>query len=220
MLAAVRLGADPTDPRLQAAAEKLLEGAFGDGGFASGPGEAADPRLTARALHAFGELGWCRHQRFLEALAWLDEAAPRSSGGGWTRHAGSQGEDCDVTPVAVLSTLAACGLADRRELRGRAVRALSQVVAGARETHFELAYPNLDRTDVAEIFAAMARAGVAWRPELGASLERLQAMQVEGGRWLSQTGEPSRWITLEAAKGVLTYAVDAGLPRMFPAKPK
>ena len=31
--------------------------------------------LTARMLHALADLGWCRHPRFQEALAWLGEEA-------------------------------------------------------------------------------------------------------------------------------------------------
>ena len=79
----------------------------------------------------------------------------------------------------------------------------------------------------------LARAGAGFDPVIAAALSRLQKLQGEGGRWARavdvpqslpvgvrpETGEPSKWITLEAATAILHYAVEAGLPRMFPQKP-
>jgi hypothetical protein len=170
-------------------------------------------------LQALAGLGWCRHQRFVEALAWLEEAAPRSAEGGWLADASGDESECRVTPVALLSLLTTCGFTGRRKLRERAIRSLSKHLMDPDGAYFALQFPNLDRTDAAECFAGMARAGVPWTPEHRSALASLQAMQLEGGRWPSVGGSASRWITLEAAVGVLSYAVEAELPRLFPAKP-
>ncbi len=231
VLAAVQWGGDPTDPRLQAASKRLLEDAPGGGAFAEREDEDAVPWLTARVLQALARLGWCRHSRFQEAVAWLDEAAPRSPDGGWSRD--GDGAACGVTPVALLDALTVCGDCNRSVLRHRAVRALSSAVASAGEEFFLLGHPNIDRTDAAEALAVLARSGAALAPGAVAALSRLQEMQGEGGRWARgvdvpeslpvgsrlKTGEPSKWITLEAAAAVLHYAVDAKLPRMFPQRP-
>ena len=234
LLAAVAWGADPTDPRLHAASLRLLEEAPGVGGFASRDGGDPVPWLTARVLQTLARLGWCRHTRFQEALAWLDEAAPRFADGGWIG-SGGEGESvvCGVTPVALLDALTACGATNREALRDRAVRAVRTTVAAAGEKLFPLGYPNLDRTDAAEALAVLARADAGYDPEILTALTRLQHLQLEGGRWARGLGVPaslpvgdrpvvgalSQWITLEAAAAILHYAVEAGLPRMFPQKP-
>ena len=56
----------------------------------------------------------------------------------------------------------------------------------------------------------------AWRP----ALERLQRLQDDRGRWCGGESEAARWVTLKATMAVLEYAVDAGLPRLFPQPPK
>jgi len=234
VLAAVSWGADPTDPRLQAASRRLLDEAPGSGGFAPRDGGDPVPRLTARMLQALARLGWCRHSRFLEALAWLDEAAPRAGDGGWLQ-AGSEGGGlgCAVTPVALLDALTACGATNRKALRDRTVGAVCAALAGGGDELMLLGYPNFDRTDAAEALAVLARADAAYDPVMLAALTQLQQLQLEGGRWARGVGVPpslplgdrpqvgalSKWITLEAAAAILYYAVDAGLPRMFPKRP-
>jgi len=234
LLAAVQWGGDPTDPRLQEASRRLLEEAPGNGPFAERDGEDAAPWLTARVLQALARLGWCRHSRFQEAVAWLDEAAPRSADGGWRGSAGeSASSACGVTPVALLDALTVCGDPARAALRERAIRALSSTVASAGEELSLLGYPNFDRTDAAEAMFVLALAGAGLDPQIVVALSRLQVLQGEGGRWARgvdvpeplpvgdrpETGQPSKWITLEAAAAVLHYAVEAGLPRRFPQKP-
>ncbi len=230
LLAAVRWGADPTDPRLHAASQRLLEAAPGTGGFAPGEGGEAEAGLTARVLQALARLGWCRHSRFQEALAWLDEAAPQSADGGWLTDGRGA---CAVTPVALLDALTACDAVNRTALRERAVHAVRSAVTGMGDDLWLLGFPNFDRTDAAEACAVLARADASWDPVMFPALERLQQLQLEGGRWARGvgvpetlpvgvrplTGEPSRWITLEAVTAILHYAVAAGLPRMFPQKP-
>jgi hypothetical protein len=234
LLAAVSWGADPSDPRLHAASLRLLEEAPGVGGFAASDGGDSVPWLTARVLQALARLGWCRHSRFQEAVAWLDEAAPRSVDGGWIG-SGGDGESvgCGVTPVALLDALTACGATNRKALRDRAVRAVLAAIAGRGDELLLLGYPNFARTDAAEALAVLARAEAGYDPKMLTALTRLQQVQLEGGRWARgdgvpaslpvgdrpTTGEPSRWITLEAVTAILHYAVEAGLPRMFPQKP-
>jgi hypothetical protein len=232
--AAVQWGADPSDPRLHAASLRLLEEAPGTGGFAVNEGREPAPWLTARVLQGLARLGWCRHSRFQEAVAWLDEAALRSLDGGWIGSGGG-GESvaCGITPVALLDALTVSGDANRAALRERAVRAVFSTMAAAGPEFFLLGHPNIDRTDAAEALSVLARAGAALDPEIVAALSRLQGLQGDGGKWergvdvpvslpvggRPKTGEPSKWITLAAATAILHYAVDAGLPRRFPQKP-
>jgi hypothetical protein len=178
-------------------------------------------------VQALAELGWCRHPRFQEALSWLEEDAVS-----W----GDTVRDRSVTAVATLATLTACSASQRTALRERAVGELVTALAdrGSGVTP-HLGHPNLGRTDLAEIVWALARERVPLVPEVGTAARRLQNLQLEGGRWRRTApvpatlpiqpnarprhGAPSRWITLRAALGILHYAVEAGLPRMFPAKP-
>lgn len=233
LLAAVQWGADPTDPRLHAAAERILEDAPGEAGFAPTADEPPQPWLTARILQALAELGWSRHRRLQEALAWLEEAAPSSGDGGWLRVGpGISGKVCDVTPVALLAALSS-GADDRRTgLRKRCVAATMNLLSRGL-TAASLGHPNLDRTDAAEALWALARARAELDASARSSLRALQDRQLEGGRWprdlrvpaglpvagVSSPGQASRWLTLRAAVAVLHYAVAAQLPRMFPQKP-
>jgi hypothetical protein len=230
VLAAVSWGADPTDPRLQAGSRRTLDEAPGSGGFAARDGEDPSPWLTARVLQALARLGWCRHSRFLEALAWLDEAAPRAGDGGWLRDGTAV---CPVTPVALLDVLTVCGATNRMALRDRTVHAICATIAGGGDELMLLGYPNFDRTDAAEALAVLARADAAYDPVMLTALTQLQRLQLEGGRWARGVGVPrslpvgdrpvvgmpSQWITLEAAAAILHYAVEAGLTRMFPKRP-
>jgi len=218
IVAAVQWGADPADPRLQAAAERFLETAAGEGGFARCEGGDSVAWLTARMLHALADLGWCRHPRFREALAWLEEEAAIASG---------------VTAVALLGVLTSCPDQPRPALRSRAVEGILRELAEGARGRSRLGHPGLGRTDVAEMLSALARADVPFASEIGPALARLQRKQIRGGFWrrdinppatlplgaYSPRRGPSRWVTLRCITALMRYAVDADLPRMYPEKP-
>lgn len=211
LVAAVQLGADPEDPRLHAASERLLEEAKGDGGLRRPSRPEPDPKLTARALEAMVALGWSHHPRVQEWLAWLEATA------GW-----------EEDPVAAVAVVAATGGGRRPGLAGRAADGLGRLLVASRGRNFTiLGHPNLLRTDLAEILGALAGAGIGWRPQWRRLLGKLQNRQDGLGRWSRLAPVPaslgfgegdhlSRWITLEAVRALLTYAVEAGLPRLFP----
>jgi hypothetical protein len=225
LVAAAQWGADPGDPRLRAACELELEMNPGVGGFATRDGEPESERLTARLVQALAELGFCRHLRFQEALAWLEE----------TDEVWTSGDAALELPAAVLGALASCEGVRRDRLRERAVQAAVEGLVRQDVELEMLGHPNLGRSDLAELLWALARAGVAYRPELAGALERLQALQLDGGRWprrsevsdglpLSpsvrpEAGRPSRWVTLRAVVAMNAYAVEAGIQRRFPEKP-
>lgn len=214
LVAAVQWGANPDDPRLHAASERLLETAQGEGGLIRRPNTQPDPRLTARALEAMIALGWEKHPRVQEWLAWFEATK------GW-----------NADPVAAAAVLAASSGQVRPVLEQRAVDSLGRRLAASRGKDLaSLGHPNLLRTDLAEIFANLAAAGVEFRSEWRRSLEKLQIRQGEKGRWsrssplprtlsFGEHDQPSRWITLKATKALLAYAVDAGLMRLFPQPP-
>ena len=231
---AVQWGADPTDPRLQAAAEVLLESSTGEGGFSPSKGGRAVPRMTARLLCALGELGWCRHPRFQEALAWFEEGDLQHDAGGWRATSrGLENEECAVTAVSLLRVLTACGDHRRHALRDRAVGSLIRIVGAAGRAPSPLGHPCLGRTDDAEIVSTLARALVPFDPKIVGAVSHLQRRQLEGGRWRrgipvpkslptavdGDLGDPSRWVTLKCVVALMAYAVEAGLPRMYPQKP-
>jgi len=233
-LAAVQWGANPADPRLQAAAEALLETAPGEGGFARQDGRQAVPWLTARVLHGLAELGWCRHPRFQEGLAWLEDGDANHPKGGW-RPAGrhSVAGECGVTAVALLGALTACVDRPRQVLRGRAVESLGRITATAGTVPTRCGHPCLGRTDEAELLWTLARAGAPLEPGMVRALKRVQQRQMEGGRWRRDIpvpkslpvpidgarNGPSRWVTLKCVVALMAYAVEAQLPRMYPQKP-
>jgi len=234
LLAAVQWGADPTDPRLQAAAESLLDSAPGEGGFARLEGGQAAPWLTARALHGLAELGWRRHPRFQEGLAWLEDGGENHPGGGWwVVDRGSASGECVVTAVALLGVLTASAGLGREILKTRAVASLERAMAATVKGSSRLGHPCLGRTDDAEILWALARAAVPLEPEMVPALRRVQRRQLDGGKWRRDVavpkslevvpeggvGFPSRWVTLKCVVALMTYAVDARLPRMYPEKP-
>jgi len=234
LLAAIQWGGNPADPRLQAAAELLLETAPGEGGFASREGGLAVPWLTARVLHGLAELGWCRHPRFQEGLAWLEDGEANHPEGGW-RAVGRQSltGECGVTAVALLGALTACADKRRQVLRGRAVESLTRIVGTAGAVPARFGHPDLGRTDEAELLWALAQAGAPLEPGLVRALKRVQQRQMEGGRWRREVSVPkslavsnagdlataSRWVTLKCVVALMTFAVEAQLPRMYPQKP-
>ena len=234
LLAAIQWGANPADPRLQAAAEVLLETAPGEGGFARREGGRAVTWLTARVLHGLAELGWCRHPRFQEGLAWLEDGDANHPDGGW-RVVGrrSVAGECGVTAVALLGALTACVDRPRQVLRGRAVESLMRIIGTAGGAPARLGHPDLGRTDEAELLWVLARAGAPLEPGMVLALKRVQQRQMEGGRWRREipvpgslpvglereVGSPSRWVTLRCVVALMTYAVEARLPRLYPIKP-
>lgn len=232
LVAAVQWGADPTDPRLQAAAERLLEHGRDVSGFPRIEGVRADPLLTARALQALAGLGWCHHPRFQEALAWLEEGAPPANRGGW-RAAGRKDEECPVTAVAVLGAIESCGEKRRARLFERALASIDRTLDPPRGALARLGHPCLGRTDFAEILNVLAQIQAPLLPSMTAALARLQHRQIVGARWRRRVpvpatlpGDstcraigPSRWVTLKCVTALMHYGVEADLPRMFPQKP-
>ena len=218
LVAATELGADPADPRLQAAAGRLFATATGVGGFEERPGAGPSAVATARAVQAVCFLGWGRHLRVQEALAWLEEGALPTLRGGSRA----------VVAVAALRAAAETG---RRALLAKAGGVLvdwlgTRSVRGASS----FGHPRLTSTDQLEALWALARAGHPWDERLGPSLRRLQEAADAEGRWwrrdptprtlpIPAVPGPSRWLTLRAAVAVTTYAVSARLPRLFPAAP-
>jgi hypothetical protein len=200
LVAAVQWGADPEDPRLHAASERLLESAPGEGGLSRSPDAHPDPQLTARVLETMIALGWTKHPRVQEWIAWFEGAAD------WY--------DDPVVCVAVLGSAAG-----RKALRESAVGGITGALTRGRAVLRDPDHPNLETTDLAEIFARLAGAGIRWRSDWRAGLAELQELQDERGRWSADRPETSPWVTLKATKALLTYAVDAGLPRVFPYPP-
>jgi hypothetical protein len=222
LLAAVQLGADPDDPRLQAAAGRLVETAPGEVGLSRKPGAPPSPQLTARVVEGLAGLGWCRHSCFQGFLAWLAE--------------GTDAVDQDeVTATAVLSALATCDGMQRESLRQRAAETLLEKLSGSAgkgpRGGLELGHPNLMRTDIAEMLSALRRSGQPADPRMRQALLELQALQGDKGRWSPGAScpvslplreghaETARWITLRASSVLLHYAEAADLPRRFPQKP-
>lgn len=224
---AVQAGADPGDPRLQAAADRLLDLGF----------RGCNVCAVARDVQAFHALGWERDLRFEERLAWLAEDAPQAAGGGWAchdpAHAGPAG-GCAVTAVSLLAA-AGVGSGPRWEaLRSRSagslVRHLEAREAARTNGWHRPGHPNLERTDFVEVLWSLARAGVPYDPRVKAALARLQDGQDGAGRWRLEVGPaaqcdgvrgetlgaPSRWITLRAMVALKAYALPAKLPRLFP----
>ncbi len=223
MAAAVQLGADPADPRLQAAAQRLLEESVGEGGFAPRVGAALSAVLTARMVAMLAVLGWCRHPRVQEALAWLSDDGRAWRGSWWQRA---------ITAVGVLAALTEGGELDRRDLRRRAtgeIEAVLAVTEGRRLGRF--GHPNLARTDLAEMLWALARADAPLTASSRPSVLALQEAQDTMARWRRRAvvapslpmprpegaaAGASRWITLHATVALLRYAVEAELPRLAP----
>jgi hypothetical protein len=190
--------------------------------------------LTARVLQALAELGWCHHQRFQEGLAWLEEGDAGHRDGGWRcwRRQMSSAE-CDVTPVALLAALAACGGRKRTLLKDRATASIIRIMSSTDSVGGDYGHPCLGRTDEAEVLWSLAKAETPLEPAMVPALLSLQARQADGARWRrdnavprslgiageAAVGRPSRWVTLKCVVALMTYAVEAQLPRLYPPKP-
>ena len=226
LVAAVAWGADPGDPRLHAACERLLASAAGEGGVAVRKGSRPSPALTGRVVQAAVELGFGRHLRVQEALAWLEETP-----GAW----GVDPRQRAVTAAALTAALAGRPELGRQQLRDRSASAVLDALAADDPAADRLGHPNLARTDLAEVLWALARAGVPFEPRLAAPLARLQRLQGGGGRWPRRAPRPAslplpsrfraavdpscQWVTLRAVVAMNAFAVDALLPRLFPSPP-
>ena len=192
MVAAMAWGADPSDPRLQAAAERVLESDAGSGGFAAGDGKPPSPIVTARLVQALVALGFGRHLRCQEALAWLEESSAAWSG--------------DPRRRTVVAAAVAAALADRPELRragllDRAAATLVEALPRRDLASSRLGFPNLSRTDLGEMLWALARAGAPFDPRMGGALRRLQRLQGEGGRWRRRWPRPASLPIPDKARG-------------------
>lgn len=226
LVAAVAWGADPGDPRLHAAGERMLASAPGDGGFAPRAGAPPSPLLTARLVQAAVELGFGRHLRVQEALAWMGEAADA-----WPADRRQQA----LAGAALSAALASRPELGRQPLRDRAAAAVLDALADRDPVLVRPGFPNLARTDLVELVWALARAGVPFERRLAEPVARLQRLQGEGGRWRrlsprppslpipsdsrSRVGAACRWVTLHAVVAINAYAVAAHLPRLFPQSP-
>lgn len=214
LIAAVQWGANPDSPRIHAAAERILEIAPGEGGLVRARSDEPDHQLTARALETMVALRWDKHPRVQEWFAWFEATD------GW-----------ELDPTAAVAVLGAIRDSRRAVLRERAVDGLEGNLVASRGDNFTVfGHPNLLRTDLAEIFANLAAADVGFRRQWRRTLVKLQRRQDENGRWsrlspvprtlaVPAPESPSKWITLKATQALLTYAVTADLPRMFPQPP-
>ena len=229
LVAAVRLGADPADPRLAAGAERLLAGLEEGGAVTRSPGGDPSPCTTARLVAAMTRLGLVRDPRVETLVAWLEER-PGDASGGWTcHHRGHHSRGgCRVTAVALLE--AAADGAER--VRDRLVERAAGALVTALPSRAALGEANLDRTDPAECLWALARCGRGYDPRMRPALLHVQGLQDGAARWPADsppprslpTGQerargPSGWVTLRSAVALLRWAAEAELPRRFPAKP-
>jgi hypothetical protein len=192
------------------------------------------PWLTARVLQALAELGWCRHPRFREGLAWLEEGDAWHRDGGWRCWRRQESpRECDVTPVALLAALSACGDWKRTRLKDRATSSIIRIMSSADAVVGSYGHPCLGRTDEAEVLWSLVRSETPFQPAVVPVLRRLQRRQSDGGRWRrtaplprslgvvygAEAGGPSRWVTLKCVTALMAYAVEAQLPRLYPQKP-
>jgi hypothetical protein len=214
VIALAALGADPEDPRVDRAADTLLELLQpASGGFSPARGKVPSACFTAEVCAALARFGFAHHPRLREALAWL---ADRDGGrGGWTcpelRHL-VDGR-CPVTPVAVLRLIGDLAEDERGRLRGLAERAASfllerqlYLAGNAPRGWLEFCHPDLSRTDLLDAVAALARAGRPIAPAIADSLPLVIERQDEQACWRQHhhvpfgepAGQPSRWLTLKA----------------------
>ena len=224
-VAAVAWGADPNDPRLETAARRFLSESLGEGGFAVGRGQSPSPIVTARLVQALVAIGFGHHLRVQEALAWFEEEPSAWPDRGFVRA---------VVASSLVPVVKAAG-PRRPGLERRLVSEVRTAVGSGSGTSSVLGFPNLARTDIGELMAALALGGVPYARWMREPMSALQDLQRDGGRWprlsprpaslpmpsgtRGRPGRSCRWVTLRAVVAMNSYAVDAGLPRLFPDKP-
>lgn len=228
ILAAVQLGADPADPRLQGAAARLVAEQVGDGGFRRSQAAMPDVRLTARLAAMLCSLGWSRNPRLREAVAWLDEASPATRAGGWR---GPDGGEDAVVPASLLAADAAAPGALRPALVERAAAAARQQLSDG-SVSWRWTAPRLLGGDGLELTFGLLISGCSWHQGLASALAVIQRGQDDGGHW--QPRRPvarllgdlridrevsAACLRLEAVAVLMAWAPAAELPRLFPAKP-
>jgi hypothetical protein len=217
--ALAQLGADPEDPRVVRGAEMLLEVLQPRyGGFATTRQRPPSPCFTAELCAALVRLGFGRHARVREAVAWL--AAHRGEGWSCAEERHLVDGCCLVTAVAVLRVVGHHPPEERSALMTLADRAAGWLeqrgffcTGPAPHGWWELAHPCLYRVDALDALAALAKLGR--RPSAGvlAALLGLLARQDTRGRWEQQvqvpfgepSGKPSRWVTLKAVTTLATF---------------
>lgn len=218
LAALAQMGADPEDPRVVRGAEVLLETLQPrGGGFATTRHTKPAQCFTAEICAALVRLGFGRHPRVREAIAWLVEACAGGFQCGNLRHAGDG--ECPVAAVAALRLVAQHAVDERAgltRLRSRASDWLLQKVLGSARVPRDwwvLGHPCVDRVDALDALAALARLGHEASPTILAALLGLLARQDSQGRFIQQAhvpfgeaaGQPSRWVTLKALTALAAY---------------
>lgn len=229
VMALAALGADPEDPRVDRAAEVLLEQLQPrSGGFSAARGRPPAACFTAEVCAAMARFGFAHHPRIREAVAWLAE---RDGGDGlWScpelRHL--VGGACPVAAVAMLRFVGELPPPERSQvarLSKRAGRGLVErglfLEGNAPRGWWTCAHPTLGRTDVLDALSAFARLGWPAEPPILAALLGVLGRQDGGGRWAplqsapfgEPVGQPSRWLTLKALVSLSAYGDAMGVAR-------
>ncbi|HPC82101.1 MAG TPA: hypothetical protein P5234_01765 [Thermoanaerobaculaceae bacterium] len=212
VMALAALGADPEDPRVERAAEALLEALHPrSGGFATTRKTAPSPCFSAQVCAALVRLGYAHHPRVREAIAWLGSLPEPPWRCGEERH--DHDGSCSVAPVATLRLVSEHAPAERGRLAPLATRAGRFLVDRGLHLHgpaprgwLAFAHPCLDRADLLEALVPLARLGWEPEPAILAALLAVLARQDPLGRWTQHVaapfgepaGRPGRWVTLKA----------------------
>jgi hypothetical protein len=121
----------------------------------------------------------------------------------------------------------------RSKLKNRATASIIRIMSSTDSVAGDYGHPCLGRTDEAEVLWSLAKSESPFQPAMAPVLRNLQSRQTDGGRWRrtapvprslgvargARPGAPSRWVTLKCVTAMMSYAVDARLPRMYPQKP-
>jgi hypothetical protein len=229
LMALAALGADPEDPRVDRAADVLVEQLQPrSGGFSAAKGRPPASCFTAEVCVAMARFGYAHHPRVREAVAWLAE---RDGGVGlWScpelRHL--VGGACPVAAVALLrfagelppSERSQVGRLSKRAAQGLLERGLF-LEGNAPRGWWTFSHPTLGRTDLLDALSALARLGWPAEPPVLAALLGVLGRQDSGGRWAPQqaapfgepVGQPSRWLTLKALVAVAAYGDALGVAK-------
>ena len=229
LMALAALGADPEDPRVDRAAEVLVEHLRPrSGGFSAAKGRPPAACFTAEVCVAMARFGYAHHPRVREAVAWLAE---RDGGSGlWScpelRHL--VGGACPVAAVALLRFVGELPPSERSQVARLSKRAGQGLVerglfleGNAPRGWRTFAHPTLGRTDLLDALWALARLGWPAEPPVLAALLAVLGRQDSGGRWAPQqaapfgepVGQPSRWLTLKGLVAVAAYGDALGVAR-------